>query len=486
LENIESHPEYKKWTVAEGRWQVFSTMQQLFSHIGVIPTSPQSSSTLPITQLLSLSLSTASKEVESLINDHSMHAENKICTFSSQGHLKIHSYNDFLRYLRIKKGLSSSPSPENVSFSPKIAALKSFVSTTEQAEEQIPLHKEVVEASYKDSAYDTTVRWQQAHEIPHAASVGNTARPLSSHSRNSSFVEEKQGPSSYEKAKPVSWTVDVTAAGGSNSVGDDARSIEKNQNDPRAWSTDEGGSNVKLPPPHIRKKMAEMAEKEKEREALDREQKEREQRDRPSTAGRRPSKSNLLVDAHIAAVEPVAAKLLQHQQQQPPVPERVQSKIPVAEHARDGSKPSPAKAAAPTEEQAQQRRAASKQETTVRSPDKAPAAAIASQKLVFTKRLLFQSDCPLRCSTVLTNVPNGAPGSDYVAIGSNAKKIHIIRYDRQKLAKGTDELIDVTQTVCTEQTLENIHKGSVYTMDWLGGASVIASGSNDKMIKIIK
>ena len=466
-------------------------MQQLFSHIGVFPSSQQGSSTLPITQLLSLSLSTASKEVESLINDHSMHAENKICTFSSQGHLKIHSYNDFIRYLRIKKGLSSSPSPENVSFSPKAAVLKSFVSTTEQAEGQFPLQKEVVEANHKDSAYDATVRWLQAQEIPYAAeprpaSGGNIARPLSSHSRNSSFVEEKQGPSSYEKAKPVSWTVDVTAAGGNNSSGEDARSIEKNQNDPRAWSTDEGNSNVKLPPPHIRKKMAELAEKEKEREAFEREQKEREQRERPSTASRRSSKSNLLVDAPVIAVEPVAAKPSQHQQQQPQVPERVQSKIPVAEHARDGSKPSPAKAAAPIEEQAQQRRAASKQESIIRSPDKAPAAAIPSQKLVFTKRLLFQSDCPLRCSTVLTNAPNGAPGSDYVAIGSNAKKIHIIRYDRQKLAKGTDELVDVTQSVRTEQTLENIHKGSVYTMDWLEGASVIASGSNDKMIKIIK
>jgi WD40 repeat protein len=115
--------------------------------------------------------------------------------------------------------------------------------------------------------------------------------------------------------------------------------------------------------------------------------------------------------------------------------------------------------------------------------------------MVYSKHALFHVDTPLRCASLLTNfMPGESHPTDqptYLAVGSNLKHIHLLSYRRRELLEDArasnaslTSLVDSTGLVRLEQTYENCHKGSVYCMDWMPAYRLLASGSNDKMVKL--
>jgi WD40 repeat protein len=67
--------------------------------------------------------------------------------------------------------------------------------------------------------------------------------------------------------------------------------------------------------------------------------------------------------------------------------------------------------------------------------------------------------------------------STVIAIGSNSKSISLLSYDHSEgVTSGRVTIID---------ELSGVHNGSVYTLDWSNDSRYLASGSNDKYIRII-
>ncbi len=125
---------------------------------------------------------------------------------------------------------------------------------------------------------------------------------------------------------------------------------------------------------------------------------------------------------------------------------------------------------------------------------------------------IFQANCPLRCAVLLfadspaarsgeistaqqlspSRVPKHSPVllETCVAVGSNAKCMHAVSFRMQ------DDFLQqrshfVTSSVTVKHTYENVHKGSVYAMDWLpaqgvSGTGMLVSASNDKVLRITR
>ncbi|KAJ1396815.1 hypothetical protein B484DRAFT_407203 [Ochromonadaceae sp. CCMP2298] len=90
---------------------------------------------------------------------------------------------------------------------------------------------------------------------------------------------------------------------------------------------------------------------------------------------------------------------------------------------------------------------------------------------VLRPRLLYESKCPLRCASLLYS----SEGRTTLAVGSNGKTVHVLSYGG---LGGAGAVV--------ERDLANIHKGSVYALDWNPELGLIASGSNDKSIRLSK
>lgn len=79
------------------------------------------------------------------------------------------------------------------------------------------------------------------------------------------------------------------------------------------------------------------------------------------------------------------------------------------------------------------------------------------------------------------------PKADHIAIGTNSRSLKI--YDLSPITKLFSSNTNSTQIVSPSLPLlfekENHHQGSIYTLDWSSDGELIASGSNDKIIKII-
>jgi hypothetical protein len=84
---------------------------------------------------------------------------------------------------------------------------------------------------------------------------------------------------------------------------------------------------------------------------------------------------------------------------------------------------------------------------------------------------VFLSDCPLRCSAIIST----SRSTSRLAIGSNAKSVHLL-----DILQGQPSSAQIIQ----EQT--DIHKGSIYAMDYASAPSLLATGSNDKSLRLWK
>ena len=79
------------------------------------------------------------------------------------------------------------------------------------------------------------------------------------------------------------------------------------------------------------------------------------------------------------------------------------------------------------------------------------------------------------------------PKGNHIAIGTNSRTLKI--YDLSPITKLFSSNSNTTKNVSPSLPLlfekENHHQGSIYTLDWSNDGELIASGSNDKIIKII-
>lgn len=108
----------------------------------------------------------------------------------------------------------------------------------------------------------------------------------------------------------------------------------------------------------------------------------------------------------------------------------------------------------------------------------------------YAPSVLFKSDFPLRCFNVL-GVGAAVGGSSEqvrMAIGSNAKSIYTLSYNRPELvaSRNLGMAPGPGPGVVLQAELSNIHTGSVYCMDYHEGAGLLVSGSNDKAIRLSK
>jgi hypothetical protein len=103
------------------------------------------------------------------------------------------------------------------------------------------------------------------------------------------------------------------------------------------------------------------------------------------------------------------------------------------------------------------------------SKDLGPSAA--TDRMV-TSRIVFKTGCPLRCVSHL-----GASGDGQVALalGSNAKKVHILEY-----------AANVESSAVMESEIADVHRGSIYTMDYNASLGILATASNDKAVRLIR
>lgn len=113
--------------------------------------------------------------------------------------------------------------------------------------------------------------------------------------------------------------------------------------------------------------------------------------------------------------------------------------------------------------------------------------------------LLYQTDCPLRCVRVLSgrqDFPSGLWEHSF-AVGTNSKSIHTFTVSERSVLAAVEGqqglgkwrrggLLSAEAAVTREKEFVNIHKGSVYALDWLESQQLLASGSNDKTLKLCK
>lgn len=113
------------------------------------------------------------------------------------------------------------------------------------------------------------------------------------------------------------------------------------------------------------------------------------------------------------------------------------------------------------------------------------------------KGVLWDESCPLRCVSVLDE--NQSDGSATIAVGTNAKAVHVLQFRPRDLDQLYDETFrgadiadadgivqDLTSHVQHIYTFEKVHNGSVYSMDYHHGSATLVTASNDKAVRIIK
>ena len=110
----------------------------------------------------------------------------------------------------------------------------------------------------------------------------------------------------------------------------------------------------------------------------------------------------------------------------------------------------------------------------------------------FSPTVLFRTDCPLRCVCLLSSQQETESGArNYAfAVGSNSKCVQTFSVSEARLLATLpvqESLVrSAVDAVVREKEFLNIHKGSVYALDWLGSHQLLVSGSNDKCLKICK
>ena len=394
----------------------------------------------------------------------------------SHGKIRVKSLKTAVAEMVQLNDVASSIPP--LSFNPTVNALKKFNSPDKAME----IHEEVMqqrnEASFGGSMeMGATVPWPKA-QPPSSDDVHI----------DSAHQPRSQMNSAVEKSKtPMSWVVDV---GGAKEDGEDTVS--------------------KQPPSHLMKRLSAGSHPLNQSEvnqSMDKrsttpttarrdtavrnsyskwnEDKEhyQQQQDttrniRPESASRtRPSSarySNVGYEVHDAPVDIVESKprprsaQRSHQAPTPSSPDR---------HSRPSTSASAATAATATTSQSQK--------SPSRSHYQQQIPIVAS----YSKHLIYQTNVPLRCATELMQSEQASDDTVRMAIGSNAKNIQVIKFSRHRLHShhgDVNEIQDNQQDIEVEYVLENVHKGSVYAMDWHMRSQLLASGSNDKAIRVCR
>lgn len=65
-----------------------------------------------------------------------------------------------------------------------------------------------------------------------------------------------------------------------------------------------------------------------------------------------------------------------------------------------------------------------------------------------------------------------APGGPYFALGTTGHALRLCG-------------VDSSSRICVLKSVEELHSGSVYCIAWSSSGSVVATGSNDKLVKIV-
>jgi chemotaxis protein histidine kinase CheA len=458
----------------------------------------------------------------------------EIVSVDGSGQLIVENMEELTRVLEMKE-----PSLK-LTISPKIHPVKQFVTgggETERRErggggkEEEKLHFDQ-NNSFGAAA---TAKWPANHQNKENNNerggnnneMNRQAQPKSIRSASPGHQEQQQeqpphsdpAPVSKEKARPVSWTVDLPA-----------KDINRSNDEQGEESKFSAAQNI---PAHIRRRMEEAAQlKEKEREEqqyhqmMMKEQQLQKEKDshiplsarsrsNPRSAHREPTieifeptedHSHRPVSQPASSSSSAHRKTPSNQQGHPPATAgsnfQIQQQHSAAnvfqEEKRTHSQqqqqqPSPIKKvpsyhASPVKHQ----------------PSSSSAAAAGNSSpypLAYSKHALFHVDCPLRCSSLLKNYgPSSASSSSssssdsprtFVAVGTNMKNLHILSYKRKEMQQdlrenrsGAGQLIDSSRLVHVEKNFENCHKGSVYCLDWSPATRLLASGSNDKLLKI--
>jgi hypothetical protein len=117
-----------------------------------------------------------------------------------------------------------------------------------------------------------------------------------------------------------------------------------------------------------------------------------------------------------------------------------------------------------------------------------PTKAISKQPII-----IFETpNCPLRSISIVSSELDfqasrrgGNKEKVILGIGSNGKKIHLLQYDLPLDKAGLGSVTPINEFL-------DVHKGSVYATDWycnrddMLGGGILASGSNDKLIRVLR
>jgi hypothetical protein len=514
---MDEHPDYYNWTVSESRYQCFTLLSTL------------------LIQLLALEVDQKElASVEHPLVDHVTAEQPFLGTLVANG-LKYYCQNT-----------SSKPSEPSIittaeklqqgntcpwSFDNKISPRKRYPpllpsSSTVHGQSIVENNKP---SSRQQPAVDpqtfatqaaATIPWLQVHDLPSGeeAKGATSSRPPTGSKPQPTSVADTP-PVTASKQAPVSWTVDLsegnisTESNTSQLVPPRKRFAQPDNNTPNNNSHHTTHSNVNTPQTTEVKATPEAVQKipsEAKSDAKSEVKGEAKNEVRNLTGKEKKGSSNNHVNEEIqiftphakpsAAGQPSPAAETKQQHQQHPSPS-------LSRHSVTESRC--AKCIALSEGKADP--------SFVPNPNPYDEANILPTR--FHKTLLYKTDCPLRCISYLTTTTSQSVGNKantildeandgvFVAIGSNAKTINIMYFPTSLLAGNTNNkggmtrsgsnsnlnqstssvsLLDgnTPEAAHTVKVLENVHKGSVYSMDYHAESGILISGSNDKYLRI--
>lgn len=454
IERLDDHPDFASWSVAEGRWKSLTQLQLLLSQVcGVFTHKRENKEDSQLLQkFLGLGLLsylnqdvTATTPSENIVN-------------MSHGKSKILSLKTAIREMNQREDLMSSIPP--LQFNPQVAVLKKFPGPDRPVEYQPIEEQQKKEAFSGSMEMGATVPWPKAERDQDSEQEDNCSMPKSSRAS--------------EKPKvPVSWTVEVNA-GAKGEAEESVPSKQPPQNlikrlsagTNQSQDASQNAERRSSTPTSIRKQDAvrnSYGKKWTEEKEYYAQQESKPQQVEPQPPSQR-SHQHRPSSAHSIQSQQAVSDPLRVEH------DPLKARPPSSNRPPSTSRSSPEKGSRPTTQQNGGGFSGSS----------------------YTKHLIFQINVPLRCAMEIVS-PNRTGGSSaditHLAIGSNAKNIQVIKFKKSDLHTSNKqmadtEIFDSKADIQIEHQLENVHKGSVYAMDWHANSELLASGSNDKAIRI--
>ncbi len=432
LESIDEHPDYKHWNHCQGRWTIFHMIQSFLSNSSIDTTSVTASTPASVSPSSDEAMtwlwgSVFSAHQHSLANIHRHNSEHPALTIEPNDRVKIHSLSHVIEAL-----MTSQPAT-SAQLTPRVTVRSNTIQNLAPSLIAAKGDADVRDVDFSEAKVSHVI--EQPRTRPTSATASPSPLPATQPYSNPTTTTTTpqpvaaQAPTSgreREKARPVSWTVDLG----------DATPLTSEE--------------VKQPPPHIRRRMQELSA----------------------------SRDEGVPDV-IASSKAEEKALTSRSKSQQRLTKQE------SESARETAPP-PSSSSIPSKV------------TDVISPKKSrvvtpPKTSVPSPVSYVTPFLLFQTDCPIRCAVQMTSPASSSSSSVTIAIGSNAKNLHILSYVRPPPLPSSSAggAVDYTTSVRMERTIENSHKGSIYTMDYyptdpthsLNGG-ILATGSNDKLVKL--